>query len=98
MLELFTSQNLHSMLNVRRFLRRTEGRIFSVTFRKKDGTVRTMNCTVLSSPMMIKPTYTVLENNLLHRTGKPKDSIRSFRANSVIRMKCGDTYYINHAA
>lgn len=87
--------NINAMILVRNFLRRTRGRIFSVTFVKADGTIRTMNCKVLATPFMIKPNYVVLENNILQNTGTPKASIRSFKADRVIRMTCGKSEYYN---
>jgi hypothetical protein len=86
---------IKQMILVRRFLARTHGRIFSVTFKTVDGQWRTMNCKVLRTPSLFRPTYAVLENNILHRTGQTKQSIRSFRANRVLTMKCGETMYIN---
>jgi hypothetical protein len=87
--------SIKQMILVRRFLARTHGRIFSVTFKTVDGQWRTMNCKVLRTPSLFRPTYVVLENNILHKTGAPKASIRSFRATNVLTMKCGETMYIN---
>jgi hypothetical protein len=89
---------IKQMILVRRFLARTRGRIFSVTFRTVDGQWRTMNCKVLHTPSLFRPTYAVLENNILHKTGAPKASIRSFRAANVLTMKCGEVMYINPKA
>lgn len=87
--------SIKQMMLVRRFLARTQGRIFSVTFKTVDGQWRTMNCKVLRTPSLFRPTYTVLENNILHKTGAPAASIRSFRATNVLTMRCGETIYIN---
>lgn len=81
------SDRIKKLISVFSFLRRTNGRIFSVTFVTKDGRIRTLNCKVLRAPMFVHFHYPVLENNLLHRNGRG-DCIRSFRASSVISMRC----------
>ena len=90
--------SIKQMMLIRRFLKRTQGRIFSVTFKTVEGNWRTMNCKVLSTPSLFRPTYVVLENNILHKTGSIEKSIRSFRAASVLTMRCGETMYINSRA
>lgn len=86
---------IKQMILIRRFLKYTHGRIFSVTFKTVDGNWRTMNCKVLRTPSLFRPTYVVLENNILHRTGNINASIRSFRAASVLSMRCGNVLYTN---
>ena len=84
---MFLTDRVKKLISVFSFIRRTNGRIFSVTFITKDGRTRTLNCKVLSKPMLVHFAYPVLENNLLHRNGR-SNCIRSFRALSVLSMRC----------
>lgn len=83
---------LHKHYRVYTFLRRTQGRIFSVTFDKLDGSRRTLNCKILYKPTIIKSSYPVLENNILHKRLNINESIRSFRTSNVIKLKCGNDF------
>lgn len=81
------ADRIKKLISVFSFMRKTHGRIFSVTFITKEGSTRTLNCKVLRTPMLVRAVYPVIENNLLHRHGR-SNCIRSFRALSVISMRC----------
>lgn len=79
---------INKFLDVFRFVQRTEGKIFSVTFINAEGQRRVMNVKTLKQPRVPSMRYVVIENNLRQRAADP--DIRSFRATRVLKMKCGN--------
>ena len=84
--------NFRTMQKYYRAIQSTKGRFFSVTFTKKDGSIRKMICrTGVKIGVNGNGSKTTWTNVKVYDI--QKRAFRSFNLDSLQEFKCGNTYY-----